>query len=47
MVNLISNESKTGCYLLPILSNLQAPIFKNNTGIAVIAGIGTLSSPST
>jgi hypothetical protein len=30
MVNLISNEPKTGCYLLPILSNLQAPIFKNN-----------------
>ena len=28
MVNLISNEPKTGCYLLPILSNLQAPIFK-------------------
>jgi len=24
MVNLISNEPKTGCYLLPILSNLQA-----------------------
>jgi hypothetical protein len=30
MVNLISNEPKTGCYLLLILSNLQAPIFKNN-----------------
>jgi undecaprenyl diphosphate synthase len=31
MVNLISNEPKTGCYLLPILSNPQAPIFKINT----------------
>jgi hypothetical protein len=30
MVNLISSEPKTGCYLLLILSNLQAPIFKNN-----------------
>jgi len=28
LVNLISNEPKTGCYLLPILSNLQALIEK-------------------
>jgi hypothetical protein len=43
MVNLISSEPKTGCYLLLILSNLQA-LKRRSSGVRVVAGVQELPS---
>jgi hypothetical protein len=38
MVNLISSEPKTGCYLLLILSNLQA-LKRRSSGVRGVTGV--------